>query len=103
QFEFAAQLSWTGGEDVFSGGKRDVATLYEYWAFLQLAESLAQFLSEPFDIARLIQPSADGLNLQLRKGVQSVLMGTAKRFDRILDVELWFNRTFGAGKPGGAW
>ena len=32
-FDLAAKLVWHGGEDVYSGGKRDVAVLYEYWLF----------------------------------------------------------------------
>ena len=35
--QVAAQLSWVGGNAVYGAGQKDVATLYEYWAFLQLA------------------------------------------------------------------
>jgi len=30
-FDLAAKLFWQGGEDVYSGDKKDVAVLYEYW------------------------------------------------------------------------
>jgi predicted component of viral defense system (DUF524 family) len=33
QFDLAAQLIWKGGDDVYKAGKRDIATLYEYWLF----------------------------------------------------------------------
>ena len=31
QFDLAAKLVWKGGDDVYKAGKRDIATLYEYW------------------------------------------------------------------------
>ena len=37
-FDLAAKLFWKGGDDVYSGGKRDVAVLYEYWLFFKLLE-----------------------------------------------------------------
>ena len=36
QFHVGAQLAWEGGQDVWQGGARNVATLYEYWLFFQL-------------------------------------------------------------------
>lgn len=33
-YDLAAKLVWKGGDDVYAGGKRDVARLYEYWIFL---------------------------------------------------------------------
>ena len=35
-FELAAKLIWQGGEDVYGAGKKDIATLYEYWLFFKL-------------------------------------------------------------------
>ena len=43
EFELAAQLSWRGAESSYSAGQRDVATLYEYWAFIQLAQLVANW------------------------------------------------------------
>ncbi|MBK8110765.1 MAG: hypothetical protein IPK46_10785 [Saprospiraceae bacterium] len=37
-FDLAAKLIWTGGEDIYSGGKKDIATLYEYWLFFKLLD-----------------------------------------------------------------
>jgi len=45
----ASKLSWQGGDDVYGAGQRDVATLYEYWAFLSLQSN-----SRPYWILRLI-------------------------------------------------
>src|SRR5690606_39439669 len=41
QSELAAMLSWPGGDDVYSAGQKDVAVLYEYWGFLQLARMIS--------------------------------------------------------------
>ena len=37
-FDLAAKLIWSGGEDIDSGGKKDIAVLYEYWLFFKLLE-----------------------------------------------------------------
>jgi predicted component of viral defense system (DUF524 family) len=35
QFDLASKLVWKGGDDVYKAGKRDIATLYEYWLFFK--------------------------------------------------------------------
>ena len=40
-FELAAKLIWQGGEDVYGAGKKDIATLYEYWLFFKLLDSIS--------------------------------------------------------------
>lgn len=97
QFEAAARLSWSGGEDVYGAGQRDVATLFEYWAFYALGREISELCDEPFDLAELVEPTDGGLTLRLRKGKRQVLSGTVRRLGRTLDVELWFNRTFRSG------
>ena len=104
QFEVAARLSWQGGVDVYGAGQRDVATLYEYWAFFALAGLLSDILDVPFDLTHLIEVTHHGLNLGLKRGRRRVLSGMVRRLERTLRVELWFNRTFAvqSGKEG-AW
>lgn len=96
QFEAAARLSWTGGEDVYGAGQRDVARLYEYWVYLTLGQEVSELCDEPFDFGDLIEPSEGGLELRLKKGKRRILSGGLRRLGRGLDVELWFNRTFSA-------
>jgi uncharacterized protein len=104
QFEVAASLAWAGGEDVFGGGQKNVAALYEYWVFLELAQLLASLCSAPFDWASLFSASEDGLQLEITRGRQRVLSGAAERLGRRLEVELWYNRLFPrAGGQGGSW
>ena len=37
-FELASKLNWSGGDYVYSAGKKNVANLYEYWVFFQLLD-----------------------------------------------------------------
>lgn len=102
--EFAAKLSWPGGEAVFGAGQRNVATLFEYWTFLQLATALARVCGQSFDFRDLLRKDESGLSLGLIRGKQCVLKGKVHRLGRVVDVELWFNRTFSSGRrPGTSW
>jgi len=106
-FDLAAKLVWHGGEDVYSGGKRDVAILYEYWLFFKLLEVVREiFKIEPKSIDDLIKPTADGLGLQLRQGKYLPIQGVCDLGTRKLNVEFSYNKTFG-GKAeypkGGSW
>jgi predicted component of viral defense system (DUF524 family) len=104
QFEVASKLSWRGGDDVYGAGQRDVASLYEYWAFIVLAEELSKLLDTSFDFGRLIELRQHGLNVALKTGSECVLHGLTVRRGRQLAVELWFNRTFSAAsRVDGAW
>lgn len=104
QFDVAAKLSWDGGEDVYGAGKKDVATLYEYWVFMKLAQLVSELCDVPFEFSDLIQVEQDALNVALKVGKSCVLKGNVNRLGRNMDVELWFNRTFGkSGKGEGSW
>ena len=55
-FELAAKLIWQGGEDVYGAGKKDIATLYEYWLFFKLLDLFQElFEIDPKDISELIK------------------------------------------------
>ena len=104
EFEFAARLSWLPSTDSYGAGLQDVATLYEYWAFIQLAEVVAKLVGESFDISPLVQVRTGGLNVALKEGVETVLSGELLRFGRRLKVELCFNRTYSVdGSSVGSW
>jgi hypothetical protein len=93
--QVAAQLSWAGGDAVYGAGQKDIATLYEYWAFLQLAVVVSAACDSGFAWAPLVQQSTDGSDLNLTRGKASVLKGAVTRHGRAMTAELWFNRTFG--------
>ena len=101
QSQLAGTLTWTGGDDVYSAGTRDVAALYEYWCFLQLAEILGARCDHPFDTSTLIADEEDGLTLSLRSGRRSHLSSRATRNGVRVGVHLYFNRTY--SKPNGSW
>lgn len=103
QSEFAAMLAWSGGEDVYRAGQKDVAMLYEYWIFVQLAQIVSQMCREPLSLEDLLEKTPDGLDLRLNRGTQKVLKGTVKRLDRDLTIELWYNKSFQPGERSGSW
>ncbi|MGF6791717.1 DUF2357 domain-containing protein [Paraburkholderia sp. 35.1] len=95
--EFAARLSWQSSPEDFGAGQRDVATLYEYWAFIQLSQLVGELVGQTFDMSPLVRSRPDGLTVGIRTGVETVLTGTVERFDRRMTVELCFNRTYRRG------
>jgi hypothetical protein len=106
-FDLAALLVWKGGDDVYDAGKRDVATLYEYWLFFTLLDLFAElFHLKPKDVEDLIVESTDGLSLMLKQGIETAIKGVYDAGSRKLNVKFCFNRSFGGGKKypdGGSW
>ncbi len=95
-FDLAARLIWTGGDDIYSGGKKDIATLYEYWLFFQLLDLFSDLFSiESTDIADLIKETSDGLSLQLKQGKVTALSGMYDSGSRKLNIRFNYNRSFG--------
>jgi predicted component of viral defense system (DUF524 family) len=93
--ETAAQIAWSGGDEVYAAGQKNVASLYEYWAFIQLAQAVAFVCGRSFSWANLVAVGDGGLTLDLRRGKTSHLGGTVARMGRRLGIDLYFNRTFG--------
>ncbi|MDB9963721.1 DUF2357 domain-containing protein [Vicingaceae bacterium] len=106
-FELAAKLVWQGGEDVYGAGKKDIATLYEYWLFFKLLDLFQElFEIDPKDISELIKPSKDGLNLQIKQGVYTALKGVFETDTRKLNIQFNYNRSFSGKKKypdSGSW
>ncbi|MED3996108.1 DUF2357 domain-containing protein [Peribacillus frigoritolerans] len=102
KFQLASKLIWVGGEDVYSGGKRDVAILYEYWVFfslLDLVENL--FTMDVPPVKKLIEKTSSGLGLKLKSGNHLAIKGSFAEFGRKLSIEFSYNRTFSRkGKDG---
>lgn len=101
RFFIAAELAWSGGNHVYGGGKRDIATLYEYWLFFKLADMLVSefhFLPPMHD--QLFQTDR-GLELRLKRGSLLELQGfrvNHKGFS--LRMQFCYNRRF-PGVPEG--
>jgi len=105
--DLAAKLIWKGGDDVYEGGKKDVAVLYEYWLFFMLLDLLQEiFQINPKDLSELIQESADGLNLQIKQGKFIALSGIYDKGPRKLNIRFSYNRSFNGKKDypyAGSW
>lgn len=94
-FDLAAKLIWTGGDDIYSGGKKEIATLYEYWLFFKLLDLFQEvFDIEPKDISNLIKETPDGLNLQIKQGKHTALTGVYDCGSRKLNIRFNYNRSF---------
>jgi hypothetical protein len=99
QFHVGAQLAWDGGREVWQGGARNVATLYEYWLFFQLEMLFRdKFACEAPLHSVLVENDAGLPRLKLQRGVElhtpigGVWSHTA---GRRLAAEFHFNRKFG--------
>ncbi len=99
KFDLAAKLIWHGGDNVYNAGKKDIATLYEYWIFFTLLDLLKEvFKIEPKSIAELIQYDKGQLSLNLKQGTAIAMKGVYKSPSRNLNIQFAFNRSFGGGK-----
>lgn len=106
-FDLAAKLIWKGGDDIYSGGKKDIATLYEYWLFFKLLDLFQSiFEIEPNDTSDLIKETPDGLNLQIKQGKYTALRGVYDSGNRKLNIRFNYNRSFSGRKnypDSGSW
>lgn len=106
-FDLAAKLVWKGGDDVYKGGKKDIATLYEYWLFFKLLDLFKSIFDiEPKDISELIRETPDGLNLNLKQGTHTALKGVFDTGTRKLNIKFNYNRSFSGQKDypySGSW
>lgn len=106
-FDLAAKLIWKGGDDIYSGGKKDIATLYEYWLFFKLLDLFQSIFDiETKDISDLIKETPDGLNLQIKQGKFTALRGVYDSGNRKLNIRFNYNRSFSGKKnypDSGSW
>jgi hypothetical protein len=80
-------------EDIFGASQRNIATLYEYWAFLQLASSVGRECGSDIS-ASTLKLSSDELSMSFRRGAASRLRWSTTARGRTMQVELYFNREF---------
>lgn len=95
QFHLLARLTWKGGDDIFLSGKRDVALLYEYWAFFQLFDVLKQMFVLDNIPDALVVVDTEGLTLRLKSGRALSITGNWDRDGQHFRVRYSYNRTFG--------
>lgn len=108
-FSMAAKIGWEGGEDVYGAGNRNIAVLYEYWAFFELLRIVASvFGIERKEREKLLVKSKDGLELALGRGKKVMLKGVYEPAGckRPLEVRFHYNKTFAADdnfEKSGSW
>ncbi|WP_298305614.1 DUF2357 domain-containing protein [Flavobacterium sp.] len=99
KFDLAAKLTWSGGDNVYEVGKKNIAALYEYWLFFYLLDLFKEiFKIEPKSIQELIQFDSEKLSLNLKQGTSIALEGIYKSPTRNLNIQFSYNRSFGGGK-----
>ena len=88
-------LSWDGAEDVFWGGKKDVATLFEYWVFFELWNIVKEIFQMPkTSLGTLIDAGPNGLFMKLKSGKRLDFLGQWSDPSNPLNVRFSYNRTF---------
>jgi len=103
QFDLASKLIWKGGEDVYNAGKKDIASLYEYWLFFTLYDlikikfNIQSVSFEEQAYKHLIVPTSDGLNVMVKSGKHTALEGIFTKRNRNLKIKFSYNRTFKGG------
>lgn len=94
-FDLAAKLNWDGGDDVYNAGKKNVATLYEYWLFFKLLELISHFFDiQAKDKLELVNFDSDRINLNLIQGKTRMVYGQQETLSRKINVAFYYNRTF---------
>src|SRR5262249_6814461 len=106
---FAAWMLSSSGVDVAVDlddpvriSQRNVATLYEYWCYLQPTEIVAEVCGAPSRLRSLFRSTSGGMALGLTQGTESKVSWTTMVAGRTLEVELFFNRHFGATSQRGS-
>ena len=94
-YDLAAKLVWHVLDDSYHIGKRDVATLYEYWLFFKLLRLVeGVFKVDAKETRALIKETRDGLGLQLKAGKHTAIKGEYDYKGRELCIKFNYNRTF---------
>lgn len=107
RFHLTAQLNWSFDPDqdnLFTGGKKDVASLYEYWVFFILLNTLLEKYGDLSKkngqewISKLIVPNKDGLSLMLQEGKTQAFEFEYSEGKRPLIIKYYYNRSFPGGR-----
>ena len=103
RFHVTAQLSWKFDNDqdnIFTGGKKDIASLYEYWVFFVLFRTLTEKYGEYSKktpnlwLEGLIVPGKNGLGLTLQEGKTRAFEFSYLNGKRPLTIKFYYNRSF---------
>ena len=102
QFHASAQLAWDGGSEVWRGGARNVATLYEYWLFFQLEKLFRKKFKCDQPLHKLLVDNTTGIaRMILKRGTQlrTPVKGVwSEKAGRKLKAQFMFNKKFTPSK-----
>ena len=92
--DLALQLDWKGKDSIYEGESKNVALLYEYWLFFELAKVINSIdgcciEKEPEDA---FISSSDGLAISLQEGKRSCQYYIIP--NKNIKINLYYNRTF---------
>lgn len=91
----AKALAWTGAADVFAGGQKNVAVLYEYWAYLQVLEAIRTEYGQSVPRLKTENVNSASGSFDLQRGKEGVVTMTVPSQGRRLRLDVFFNRSFG--------
>ena len=103
RFHLTAQLSWKFSpeeDNIFSGGKKDIASLYEYWVFFVLFKTLNDKYGDNSSqdpkkwLESLLVPDSNGLGLYLQEGRKQAFEFEWNSGKRPLKIKFYYNRSF---------
>lgn len=107
RFHLTSQLSWqfdNADDNLFTGGKKDIASLYEYWVFFILLRTLVEKYGKfsETDASKwaegLIIPDRNGLSLTLQEGKTQAFEFDYNSGKRALKIKFYYNRPFPGGR-----
>lgn len=93
-------------DDPFSATQKNVARLYEYWCFVALAGCISDIAGKRPE-GLLFETNATGMSLVLKQGEPSRLSWEITIDERVLLLDLWFNKNFSKSadpsREGSSW
>jgi predicted component of viral defense system (DUF524 family) len=100
KLNLVSKLAWSGGEDVFGAGKKDIAVLYEYWLYFVLLEIVSELVQVDVPVGSgLFDVTNAGIDIRLKSGTHLALQGRYDRGSRPISARFSYNRTFSGQQP----
>lgn len=110
RFRSASELSWQGGQEVFRGGQRNVALLYEYWLFFVLLDLFCRMFrggERPPANTLLDGLAGDSPQLKLKEGEEiGPFEGKFVSGGRVMRARFSYNRAYSVSddrSSSGSW
>ena len=99
EFNISSLLDWSGGDDIFQIGKRNVATLYEYWVFFKLHNILDTIFNFRTSWNELFKVQKDKFQLNLLSGKNLKINRNMFYNGKRVNIIFYYNKTFSHGDP----